>query len=203
MEKPEPPPDAVLLRTVREAAGISTTEAARRAGISPVRLTQVENGYETRSGQVRPVRARAGTYAHVARAVGISADRLEDEGVRPDAVGILREIERQEEDGRARVDEQEDPQGPSADAAMSAAAVSAVDMLLHPATEEVWAEIRRARMRNPDATGHDIFADELEAQAWDLSDDPATEPDRATFVAFIRMKARQARETPGRPSNAR
>lgn len=88
------------------------------------------------------------------------------------------------------------PEPPSAVMSAASAAVSA---LLAPVIEEVEAEVRRARMRRPSATGRDIFSDELERQLFDLDDDPATEPDRISFIAFTRMKSRQAQEAPGRP----
>ena len=91
---PSPPPEAVLIRRVRTAAGMGIPEAARRAGVSVARWSQVENGRETRKGVVRPVRAKPGTIAHMADAVGIDAGRLEAEGQRPDAAAVLREMDR-------------------------------------------------------------------------------------------------------------
>lgn len=212
MDRPDSPPDAVLLRTVREAVGLSTAEVARKAGISPVRLTQIENGCEKRGGRIRPVRARPGTFAHVAHAIGITAGRLESEGVRPDAVGILREIEHQEEEERARAAGQEaeadTPEPSSTDAIMDANA-AAINALLSPVLREVQDEVdhakRRARMRDPEAypDGHDIFSDPIEAEAWNLSRDPDTEDQRTSFVAWVRYQARQAQEASGRPRNVR
>lgn len=91
MEKPTPPPEAVLIRRAREAARIKTPAASRAAGISTARWSQVENGYETRLGRPKPVRAPAGTLAHMAHAVGVTPERLEAVG-RSDAAEILREI---------------------------------------------------------------------------------------------------------------
>lgn len=95
-ETPKPPPAAVVIRLAREAAGMTIPHSARLASISTARWSQVEAGRENRNGIVRPVTAKAGTLARMARAVGISAERLEREGERPDAAEILREIERQE-----------------------------------------------------------------------------------------------------------
>ena len=95
MTKPSPPPEAVLIRLAREAARIRAPAAAKAAGISPARWSQVETGYETRLGNVKPVRAPAGTLAHMAHAVGVSPERLEETG-RPDAAVVLREIARRE-----------------------------------------------------------------------------------------------------------
>ena len=94
MTKPSPPPEAVLIRLAREAARIKAPVAAKAAGISPARWSQVETGYETRLGIVKPVRAPGGTLAHMANAVGVTAERLEEAG-RPDAAAVLREIQRQ------------------------------------------------------------------------------------------------------------
>jgi len=99
--KPAPPPAAVLIRLARKAAGLTVAEAARRAsaasrrGISTARWSQVENGYEVRGGGLaRPVEAEAGMLAHMAHTAGVSPERLESEGRRPDAAEILREIGR-------------------------------------------------------------------------------------------------------------
>jgi len=91
MQKPEPPPEAVLLRLAREAARIKAPAAARAAGISTARWSQIENGYETRLGGYKPVIARESTLAHMAHAAGVTPDRLTDVG-RPDAAAVLREI---------------------------------------------------------------------------------------------------------------
>jgi transcriptional regulator with XRE-family HTH domain len=93
MSSPSPPPEAVLLRRVREAAGLKLPAVAREAGVSVARWSQVENGYETRAGMRRPVRARAGTLAHMAAALPLSPERLATEGERPDAADVLREIQ--------------------------------------------------------------------------------------------------------------
>jgi hypothetical protein len=74
--------------------------AAHAAGISKGRWSQVELGYESRTGEVRPVQGSDGTIARMAHAVGISPERLETEGGRPDAAVILREIIRRESEPR-------------------------------------------------------------------------------------------------------
>jgi hypothetical protein len=94
--KPAPTPEGALIRLVRVAARIRAPAAARDAGISPARWSQVENGYEKRRGKYKAVRAPAGTIAQMARAIGLSADRLEQAG-RPDAAAVLREMERPRE----------------------------------------------------------------------------------------------------------
>jgi len=94
MPKPQPPPEALLLRLARDAGRLTIPAAARAAQISKARWAQVEAGYEVRRDGYRQVRAPAGTLAHMARAVGLTPDRLETEGRRPDAAIVLREIQR-------------------------------------------------------------------------------------------------------------
>lgn len=96
MSKPQPPPEAVLIRLAREAAHTRTADAAREAGVSKARWSQIESGYESRQGTYEPVVARAVTLAHMAHAVGVTPGRLDEAG-RSDAAEILREIERREE----------------------------------------------------------------------------------------------------------
>lgn len=102
MRPPEPPPEAALIRLVREAAGIKLPAAATAAGISKARWSQIETGYETRSGGWREVRGRPVTIAHMAYAVGVTPERLEaaaheydsaaEQRRVTDAAAILREI---------------------------------------------------------------------------------------------------------------
>jgi len=94
MSHPQPPPEAVLIRRVREAAGLKLPVVAKGAGISVARWSQIENGYETRQGERKPVQGSRGTIAHMAAELGISPERLETEGQRPDAAAVLREIQR-------------------------------------------------------------------------------------------------------------
>jgi transcriptional regulator with XRE-family HTH domain len=96
MTKPAPPPEAVIIRLARKAAGLSVASAAAKLKaqgirISIARWSQIENGYETRPWGVRAVRGRDDTIAHMADSVGVTADRLVEAG-RPDAASVLREI---------------------------------------------------------------------------------------------------------------
>jgi transcriptional regulator with XRE-family HTH domain len=96
MERPPAPPEGVIIRLAREAAGISIADAAKRAGVSVPRWSQIETGSEIRHGTASPVTGRAGTIARMAHAVpGITPERLETEGRRPDAAEVLREILRE------------------------------------------------------------------------------------------------------------
>ena len=110
METPPPPPEGSLLRRVRESAGISLTDAAKAAGITDTRWSQIERGHERRKGMDVPARAKAGTLARMARAIGIPPERLETDGQRPDAAEILREIEREPQSASLRAV----PSGPPA-----------------------------------------------------------------------------------------
>ena len=96
MEQPPAPPEAALIRLARQASNIRMAQAAEEAGVSLARWSHIENGHEKRQGTIRPVKAKADTLARMARAVGVSPERLETEGCRPDAAGILREILRAE-----------------------------------------------------------------------------------------------------------
>ncbi len=101
MERPSAPPEAVLIRLAREAAGIPVAAAAKRAGVSVARWSQIENGSEIRHGAVSPVNGRAGTIARMAAEVGVTPERMAAEGGRPDAAEILREIRRRQGPGPA------------------------------------------------------------------------------------------------------
>jgi transcriptional regulator with XRE-family HTH domain len=96
MERPPVRPEGALIRLTREAAGLSIPDVVKASGVSKARWSQVETSRESRNGVVRQVTAKAATVAHMARAVGLSPERLETEGERPDAAEILREILRAE-----------------------------------------------------------------------------------------------------------
>lgn len=88
-----PPPEATLIRLVREAAGLSPETAAARMEVkfSGSRWRQIEKGYRTDSGT--KVHAPDTTLAQMAWTLGITSDRLAETG-RHAAVEILREMER-------------------------------------------------------------------------------------------------------------
>jgi hypothetical protein len=90
-KRPEQPPEGRLLAAALKDSGLSIREASRRAGISYGRWRQVVNGVQHVSpGNFAAVHAPAGTLARMAQAVGISADRMETEGARPDAAAEMR-----------------------------------------------------------------------------------------------------------------
>ncbi|MFJ2719440.1 hypothetical protein [Streptomyces sp. NPDC087437] len=88
-----PPPEATLVRLVREAAGLSPETAAARMDIkfSGSRWRQIERGW--RKDSDTPVMAPDATLAHMSFTLGISSERLAETG-RDKAVEILRELER-------------------------------------------------------------------------------------------------------------
>lgn len=90
---PPPPPEATLIRLVREASGLSPETAAARMEIkfSGSRWRQIERGW--RKDSDTPVIAPDTTLAHMAHTLGIPSDRLAETG-RSTAVEILREMER-------------------------------------------------------------------------------------------------------------
>lgn len=98
---------------------------------------------------------------------------------------------------------------PAGTGAVMNASVAAIDILLRPTLKEVQAEVdiakRRAAMRGPEAypAGREIFSDPIEAEAWDFSRNPDDEDARVSFIAWVRMKRREAQANPGRPSNAK
>lgn len=92
---PHPPPEAVLLRLARKAAGVTVAQAAHTAGVSKAWLSAIENGYDNRGRDgVRPVRASDEIVARLAAFLDVGPERLETEGQRPDAAAVLREMQR-------------------------------------------------------------------------------------------------------------
>lgn len=94
-EPKPPPPEATLIRVARDATRMTLAAAALRASMSPQRWSQIENGYQRRAGGCKAVVGPPAAIAHMAYAVGVTPERLE-EVRRPDAAEILREILRRE-----------------------------------------------------------------------------------------------------------
>jgi hypothetical protein len=151
MERPPAPPEAVLIRLAREAAGIRVAEASKRAGVSVARWSQIESGSENRHGTVSPVTGRA----------GITPERMAAEGRRPDAAEILREILRQEPT-MLPPSRQDGPPLPEFTPGMAADMTTYVD--------EVRLRVQLARRHHPDGplTGPQVFpVDRRSAFFWD------------------------------------
>jgi transcriptional regulator with XRE-family HTH domain len=104
----EPPPEAQMIRRYREALGISPEVAADRLEIkmSARRWRQIEAGEETKGG--RHADASPGQLAHMARAVGVRPEQLDELG-KQEAAEILRVIE-----ARAASTPEEEPADPLA-----------------------------------------------------------------------------------------
>jgi hypothetical protein len=91
----QPPAEASLIRVARQARGLSPEAAAARVSIrlGGSRWREIEKGYKGASRA--SVKAPDLTLAHMARAVGVSPERLTEVG-REEAAVILKEILRQE-----------------------------------------------------------------------------------------------------------
>ncbi|SHL26215.1 helix-turn-helix domain-containing protein [Actinacidiphila paucisporea] len=95
-ERLDAPPEGVLIKRAAVAARLSQREAARRADISETRWRQLVSGYQVVSRAKVPVRSPDDTLARMARAVGVTAEQLEEAG-RAGAAAALREAEAEEE----------------------------------------------------------------------------------------------------------
>jgi transcriptional regulator with XRE-family HTH domain len=84
MATPSVPPYGELIEELRESAGVSMQRAADSAEVSKQTWNDIVKGHTQRP--------RAGTIARMARAVGLSPDRLEKAGGHPRAADVLREI---------------------------------------------------------------------------------------------------------------
>ena len=90
-QRPEQPPEGRLIAAAAERLDLSIRESARRAGISYGRWRQIAMGYQNISpGVYAPVHAPAKTLARMASVVGVTADQMETEGLRPDAAEFMR-----------------------------------------------------------------------------------------------------------------
>ena len=92
-----PPPEAVVIRRAREAAGLSPEEAAARLKIKlrGSRWRQIEAGYVRVQGENRPTRASDSTLAHMAYDLSVEPQELDHAG-RHEAAEVLRTIKRRE-----------------------------------------------------------------------------------------------------------
>jgi len=97
-DTPAPPPEARLIRTAREAAGMTAAQAAQATdgAVSAGYWRDVERGYGGRRGQRAAARASDKTLAAMARVTGVTPGQL-NEVQREDAARVLAEILRREE----------------------------------------------------------------------------------------------------------
>lgn len=94
-----PPPEALLIRTAREAAGMTAAQAAGATkgavSVSATYWRDVERGYGGRRGQRVPVRASDRLLAAMAHVTGVTPDQLAG-AQRENAARVLTEILRRE-----------------------------------------------------------------------------------------------------------
>lgn len=134
--RPEPPPEAALIRAAAKRNRISGRKAASLAGISDARWRQIVTGYQSVGGTFVPVKAPADTLARMAQAVGVSAEELAAAD-REDAADELREL------------------STAPPAGQSSAQVEAITALLATLPPEAQQEVLRRFQHNPAVTqGH-------------------------------------------------
>lgn len=80
------------------------------------------------------------------------------------------------------------------------AVATAISTLVASLTPAIEVEVRRAHMRDRNATGAEIFADPHEAEIWDGA---LPEPGRIGIVAFLRAMRVQAETRDGEPNSSR
>jgi hypothetical protein len=97
-DTPAPPPEAILIRTAREAAGMTAAQAAHASegAVSATYWRDVERGYGGRRGQQAAARASARLLAVMARITGVTPRQLAG-AEREDAARVLTEILRRED----------------------------------------------------------------------------------------------------------
>lgn len=93
-----PPPEALVIRTAREAAGMTMAQAAAASdgAVSATYWRDVERGFGGRRGKRVRVRASTRTLAAMARITGATPGQLAD-AQREDAARVLAEILRRED----------------------------------------------------------------------------------------------------------
>lgn len=197
MEKPARPPEAVLLRTLREAADLTQAQAATAAGMSDARWSQAENGYESRKGVYVPVRVKPGNLARMFRVVGASPERVAAEGHRDDAATILEELIRDnqaEETGRPR------QPLPAVGEVLEEAGLPILDHGvgdgLGPFAQEVRDDLARAMAAyGPGFAGADAFTDKIEAWIWDRDSVEFSPQAKVKWIALMRQASAEVRPT--------
>ncbi|GLY78283.1 hypothetical protein Airi01_065500 [Actinoallomurus iriomotensis] len=91
-ERPPQRPEGELIERAQKLSGLSQRKAAPRAGISENRWRNIVSGYQTVSaGVYAPVTGPPDTVARMARAVGVTAEQLDQAG-REDAAEELRRL---------------------------------------------------------------------------------------------------------------
>ncbi len=182
MSPPDWPRLGRYVRERRAELGLTQEEVATRGGPSTATLRLIEGG------EHGPFRAKS---------LRQLADALHWTPESPRAILTGREPV-EVADGHPPVSVSTDPEPTEAEPAPVSPAVAsaigdAIDSLLGPFAPAIDAEIRRARMRNPHATGADIFANRFEAEMfaiyspdiWDAPDSDVKRYRRARTLANI------------------
>jgi transcriptional regulator with XRE-family HTH domain len=93
-----PPPEARLIRTAREAVGMTAARAAEatKGAVSATYWRDIERGHGGRRGQQVPARASARLLAAMAHVTGVTPEQLAG-AQREDAARVLAEILRRED----------------------------------------------------------------------------------------------------------
>lgn len=174
MSSPPRPPYGELIEEARAAARLSKREAARRAGISDAWWRYVIAG---RQGET-PVPGSPETVAAMARAVGVTPERLETEGQRPDAAEILRT----EPSPVPRRSELPAPDPADESLAREAAVLFPAD----PVKQGIWRRSEPREMRLARIEAVTKYPDDLTKQLIWLSPEP--EKVKLEIIAFIDSK---------------
>lgn len=193
---PDTPRYGSVIELARKGAGLSMQRAADAAGISKATWIDSTRGYRRRGAEWETVEPKPETIARMARAVGISPERLKTEGQHPEAAEILAEIQRTQ----PALQRPAAPRPALRDTG-GIPVVSADPAELAPYIEQVWAEVAAAKaFHGPHPAGEQVFpADPDEARMWDR--EVLTEPERVRLVAFIRMMAGRTQTNGGRKAS--
>ncbi|MGY3199827.1 helix-turn-helix domain-containing protein [Streptomyces sp. TE5632] len=127
---PTPPPEAALIKAALKRKRIRVEDAARQAGISKSRWSQIIAGYQSVGGQRIEVRAPDETLARMCLAVGVTSTELAETG-RAEAAGILAELETTESPA------------PAATGHASDARINAIAALLEDLPPDAYEEVLR------------------------------------------------------------
>jgi hypothetical protein len=96
-ERPDIPPEGMLIKTALAASRLSQRAAARQARISETRWRQIVSGYQAVGGAKVSFRSPDDTLARMAHVVGVRPEQLEAVD-RPGAAAALRDIEADQRD---------------------------------------------------------------------------------------------------------
>lgn len=164
---------ARYVRERRDELGLTQEEIATRGGPSTATLRLIETGTQD---------------SYRAKSLRQLAEALRWTPESPRAILAGREPEEVQESGRERPATETTPPEPEPGESADHADASAIGILTESLLPSVRAAVRRARMRDPDAKGADIFEDRHQAALWDLA---LPEPRRLALIAFLQAKRAQ------------